>query len=272
MKILEPFGVKKPIIGMVHLLPTPLSPKNMGKWEVNTIIDKAVEDARVLAENKLDGVIIENFGDSPFYPDEVPAHTLSTIALAVHAVVKEVEIPVGVNILRNACKQAVAVGAITGASFIRCNVLTGMMLTDQGVINANAHDTIRYRAMLGKDVRVFADVLVKHAYSLLPFENFVDIAQDTVDRGGADAIIITGKRTGMPPSEHMTGMVMALKEARPEIQVIVGSGINPNNLIYLHRNFNGFIVGTYLTEFNKEKGWYDIVPERVKRIREALNE
>ncbi len=275
MKILrgekmEPFKVEKPMIGMVHILPTPLSPENRGKWDVNTIIDKAVGDAKILVENGADGILVENYNDIPFYPDEVPPHTLTTMSIVVHEVVKEVSIPVGVNILRNACSQAIGVAGITGASFIRCNVLAGIMISNEGIVSGRAHEVIRYRDRLGKDTKIFADVLVKHAHSLVPMKRFEEVAIDTLDRGGANAIIVTGKRTGLPPSEPLVAMVMSMKEHRPKAKVIVGSGIRPNNIIYLNRYFDGFIVGTYFERFDPKKGWYELVPERIREIKNAL--
>ena len=71
---------------------------------------------------------------------------------------------VGVNVLRNDAATALGIAAATGARFVRINVHTGAMVTDQGVIEGRAAETLRERARLGLDhVRVFADVHVKHA-------------------------------------------------------------------------------------------------------------
>ena len=138
---MEPFTVERPLIGMVHMLPTPLTPKSSaiggneqkGGWDLDTVLKKAVEDARILAENGADGIMVENYNDTPFYPDEVPAHTISAMSIVVREVIRETGLPVGVNILRNACAQALGVASVAGASFIRCNVLTGVMITNEGI-------------------------------------------------------------------------------------------------------------------------------------------
>jgi len=267
---MEPFPVDKPLIGMVHMLPTPLAPHSKEKWDMNGIVEKAVADARILAENGADGIMVENYNDIPFHPEDIPTHTLAAMTVTVHEIVGELDIPVGVNILRNACFQAIGVAGVTGASFIRCNVLSGVMITNEGLLSGKAHEIIRYRDRIGKDVKVFADVLVKHAHSLVPMERFEDVAMDTLDRGGADAIIISGKRTGVPPSEELVVHSMALKEQRPDAKLMVGSGIRPDNIDYFSRYFDGFIVGSHFKEFNPETGMYDIVPERVRKLKDAM--
>lgn len=277
---MEPFDVDKPMIGMVHLLSTPLSPefnmdgvakpKDCGEWELETVLDKALEDARILLENGADGVMIENYHDTPFFPEEVPTHTIAAMSIIVREIVKEFGRPVGVNILRNACLQALGVASVAGASFIRCNVLTGTMLTTEGTITGKAHEILRYRDSLGTNSKIFADIFVKHAFSMVPMSQFEDIAIDTFGRGGADALIISGKRTGMPPSETLIAHVTSLRDMVPDIKLIAGSGIRPNNVIYLRKAFDAFIVGTYFQEYDPDRKLQVIVPERVQEMKAAI--
>lgn len=268
---MEPFTVERPLIGMVHMLPTPLSPMSIGRakgpWDLDIVLDKAGEDARVLADNGADGIMVENYNDTPFYPDEVPAHTIAAMSIVVREVIRDTGLPVGVNILRNACSQALGVAAVTGAAFIRCNVLTGFAFTNEGIIEGKSQEIIRYREQLGKDVRIFADVFVKHAYSPVPLERFEDVAVDTLDRGGADALIVSGRRTGEPVSDSLIKHIVSLKEKRPATKVIAGSGIRPDNIKDLQQYFDGFIVGTYFQKFDESRKMYRIVPERVKQMR-----
>jgi len=267
---MEPFPCDKPLIGMVHMLPTPLSPLSEEPWDVNIILDKAREDARILAENGADGIMVENYHDKPFYPTEVPTHTLAVMSIVLHDIVREFNIPVGVNILRNACSQALGLAAVTGASFIRCNVLTGVMITNEGIINGEAHEIIRYREELDSDVKIFADLFVKHGYSPVPIEKFEDVAVDTLDRGGADALILSGKRTGHPIPDHLLAHLTSLKKLRPEARFMVGSGVTPENIHELKQYFDGFIVGTYFQEYDPKRKVHSIVPERVREIKDAI--
>src|SRR5713101_4601014 len=124
------FPRRPAIIGMVHLLPLPGAPRWAGSME--EALARAVEDARALAEGGVDGVMVENFGDAPFYPDHVPPETVAAMTRAARAVVEAVPVPVGVNVLRNDTAAALAIAVAVGARFIRVNVHTGAMWTDQG--------------------------------------------------------------------------------------------------------------------------------------------
>src|SRR5437764_8017935 len=134
------FPRRPAIVGMVHLLPLPGSPRWAGSLE--EVLRRAVEDARALAEGGVDGVMVENFGDTPFYPEQVPPETVAAMTRAARAVVEAVGVPVGVNVLRNDAAAALGIAVAVGARFIRVNVHTGAMWTDQGLLQGRAHETI----------------------------------------------------------------------------------------------------------------------------------
>ena len=150
------------LIGVVHLLPTPGSPGHTpsgGSW-----LARAREDADALVAGGCHGIIVENFGDTPFFPDHVPAETIACLALALNAVIDRAQgTPVGVNVLRNDALAAVAIAAACDAQFVRVNVLSGSMYTDQGLIEGRAAEVARLRTALGPEIEVLADVFVKHA-------------------------------------------------------------------------------------------------------------
>jgi membrane complex biogenesis BtpA family protein len=147
-------------------------------------------------------------------------------------------------VLRNDSKSAIAIAAVTGASFIRVNVHTGAMVTDQGIVEGSAHDTLRYRREIGGDVKLLADVLVKHAAPLggLSIER---AATDAAYRGLADAVIVTGAGTGEPT--EMEDVIRA-REAVPDYPVLVGSGVHEGNVAKLLSVADGVIIGTSLKE------------------------
>ena len=155
------FPLSRPVVGMVHLLPLPGAPGWGGP--LGKVVARAVEEARILSEEGMDGVMVENYGDIPFHPGAVPPETVAAMAVVVRAVMEAVEVPVGVNVLRNDAHGALAVAAATGARFIRVNVHTGAMWTDQGLIQGRAHETLRLRRTLAPGVAILADVLVKHS-------------------------------------------------------------------------------------------------------------
>jgi len=225
---------------MVHLLPLPGSPRSDGSMAA--VVDRAVADATALERGGLDGVLVENFLDAPFHPGAVPPETVAGMSVALAAVIAAVRVPVGVNVLRNDARGALAVAAATGARFIRVNVHTGTMWTDQGVIEGRAHETLRARRALGVDVRILADVEVKHA-TPPPGYDLEDAARDAWTRGLADALLVTGPATGAPADPAVCRRV---RSAAPDAPVWLASGVTPTTVAAALEAADGVIVGSAL--------------------------
>ncbi len=262
MRLRDLFSAPRPLVGMVHLLPLPGSPRWDGSMP--QVIERALSDALALAENGMDGVIVENYGDVPFFPAAVPPETVAAIAVVVGAVVEAVRVPVGVNVLRNDAAAALAVAVATGAGFIRVNVHTGAMLGDQGWLTGRAHETLRARATLGADVAILADVLVKHATPPAG----VDVGQaarDTWQRGLADALLVTGPATG---SRTDPARLRRVREAVPDAPVWVASGLSPENAAEVMALADGAIVGSALERDGVAGNPVD--RERVRRLLDAV--
>src|SRR5437764_7269076 len=130
----------RPIYGMVHLAPLPGAPLFGGS--IDAVIDAALRDARAISDGGCDGILFENFGDRPFHATRVEAITIAAMARVISDVVHAVRLPFGVNVLRNDARAALAIAAATGAAFIRVNVHSGAMFTDQGMIEGEAADTL----------------------------------------------------------------------------------------------------------------------------------
>lgn len=258
------FKTANPAIGVIHLLPLPTSPRWQG--DLKAIISRAEQEATALAAGGMHGLIVENFFDAPFPKSQVDPVVVSAMTVVVQRLSQLVPLPIGVNVLRNDARSAIAIAACTGASFIRVNVLTGVMATDQGLIEGQAHDLLRYRRELGADVKIFADVLVKHAQPL--GEPDVKTAvQETIQRGLADGVILSGGMTGSPPS--LADLTMA-KAAAGETPVLIGSGASLDNIGQLIRAADGAIVSSSL----KRKGdiQQPIDPIRARQFVTALSQ
>ena len=124
-------NAKKVLIGVVHLPPLPGSPGWGG--DMGWVLDRAQEEASVLEQGGANGIIVENFGDVPFRIGPVEPDTVAAMTLAVARVKQGIDLPVGVNMLRNDAKSALAVAATTGADFIRVNVHYGVMAAEEGL-------------------------------------------------------------------------------------------------------------------------------------------
>ncbi len=230
----------KVLIGVVHLQPLPGSPGWRGNLE--TVIKFAVNDARAYERGGAHALFIENFGDIPFTRGSVAPETIAAMAAAGRAIRQAVRLPIGFNVLRNDARAALALCAVCGGAFIRVNVHTGAMLTDQGLIEGNAYETLRYRKRLCPQVGIFADVHVKHA---VPLGNCTleDAARDTVERGLVDALIVSGAGTGLATQ---LADVQRVRRTVPTTKILLGSGVTAANVREFLPVADGFIVASSL--------------------------
>ena len=249
------------LVGMVHLPPLPGAPRFDG--DRTALLERAVADAQALDAGGVDAVLVENFGDAPFYPDRVPRHVVATMTRLVGEVARTVDCPVGVNVLRNDAESAVSVAAATDAAFVRVNVHVGARVTDQGVIEGRAHETLRLRDRLDADVAVFADVAVKHSTPLGAGESSV---ADLLDRGLADAVVVSGAATGSGVDRDQLATVAATAAER-DVPTFAGSGVTPDTVGDLLDVADGAIVGTALKEGGETTNPVD--SERVRRLVDA---
>ena len=233
--------VKIPIIGMLHSPPLPGSAGYRGDFD--SIRRFVLRDAELLRDGGVDGLMLENFGDTPFYPDRVPAITVAAMTELAAAVRRHVAIPLGINVLRNDGRSALAIAAVCGAEFIRVNVLCGARVTDQGLLQGIAHDLLRERTTLGcQHIRILADVDVKHSAALAVRPIDVE-TKDLVERGHADAVIVSGQATGDPTDVSTLAAVRRATTA----PIFVGSGVAANNVANLIQSgASGLIVGSSL--------------------------
>jgi uncharacterized protein len=246
------------IIGMVHLLPLPGAPRWGGSMAA--VVRRALADARALADGPVDAILVENFGDTPFHPGPVPPETIAALTLAVAAVRDATRLPVGVNVLRNDAAAALAIAAATGCAFIRVNVHTGGMYTDQGWIQGDAATTLRSRQRLAPGTAILADVMVKHA-SPPPGLDLARAARDTWERGLADALILSGTGTGEPTNlDH----ARTLRDLLPDAPTLIGSGVTESTLRAALDAADGVIVGSALQEDGRPGNAVD--PDRVRRM------
>jgi membrane complex biogenesis BtpA family protein len=228
------------VVGVVHLPPLPGSARGGSTRELAAIEERVRRDAAAYAAAGVDAIIVENFGDVPFRAGRVAAPVVAMMTRLALAVRAESGLPHGINVLRNDVLSAVAIAAATDGQFVRANVYVGAALTDQGVIQGNAHavqDAIR---RLGAGIEVWADIDVKHAAQLAP-RPLPDLAEDAVERGLAAALIVSGRATGQPAA---VADLAAVREASPMIPLYVGSGVTAATLPELLRHADGVIVGT----------------------------
>lgn len=257
------------MIGVIHLPPLPGSPGAFNIVPAKAIHDagiQAVAEAQAMAKAGFRGVIIENFGDVPFYKDRVPPETIASMAILAAVVRESVRIPVGINVLRNDARSAMAIAGVAGCDFIRVNVLSGVSASDQGILEGDAAFLIRERDRLGAPLTVFADVLVKHALSLSN-DSLESAVEEAILRAGADGVIVTGPATGKAP--HPEWVQLAAQTAhRCGGTVFLGSGATAENIGDFAPYLDAVIVGSALRK--KGLAGQPLDMQRLRRFVEAV--
>ncbi|MEM1623415.1 MAG: BtpA/SgcQ family protein [Sulfolobales archaeon] len=266
LSITELFKNDKAIIGMVHLLPLPGSPA-YGGWAIEEVEDYALREARVLEENGVDGLIVENMWDLPYYSgsSRIPPEEVASHAVVARHVVKNVSVPVGITVIHNGGRAALGIAKAAGAKFVRVCLYVGAAVWDTGELDhGNAADLMRLRkALYAEDIRFFVDVVKKHS---VVFPG-IDLETHTTwaDFYMADAVVVTGRMTGEPPSPED---VRRVKELVGDTPVIVGSGLTPDNAEKLLKYADGAIVGTYFKVNGVTQNPVD--PERVRKLMDVV--
>lgn len=228
------------LLGMVHLGALPGSPNWQGN--LTSIIDAAERDAERLIEAGFDALIVENMADLPYLKGRVEPETVAAMSLATERIVR-LGVPVGVQVLAGANREALGVALAAGARFIRAEGFAYAHVADEGWMDACAGPLLRARHALSADIEVWADVKKKHAAHAVTSDlSMADAAKGT-KFAGADALIVTGVSTGEPTSEQD---ILEAKQAG--LPIFVGSGVTPQSAARLHKIADGLIVGSYIKD------------------------
>ncbi|MFQ5813995.1 MAG: BtpA/SgcQ family protein [Anaerolineae bacterium] len=260
----EMFGVEKPIIGMVHLLPLPGAP-GYDFYGLETVIEHALRDAEALTSGGVDGLVVENMWDLPYYVGmEVPPEEMTAQAVAARAVVEAVDVPVGINVIHNGGRVTLAIAVAAGADFIRVCLLTGARVWDTGELDHGcAAELLRWRKNLGAEhVKIFADVDKKHSVAFPGIDLATHI--EWTEFYLADALIVSGKMTGAAPELEKVRRARELATC----PILMGSGTTADNIAQFLQYADGAIVGIALKVDGIAENPVDV--ERVKRYVEAV--
>jgi membrane complex biogenesis BtpA family protein len=238
------FGPGKACLGVLHLPALPGSPDFGG--DLVPILDRALHESEVLIKAGFDGLMVENYGDIPFLKDRVGPETVAAMTLVASRIKAAVDVPVGINVLRNDWVSSLAIAGACGCEFVRINVLVGAVVTPEGLIEGRPGEVLRMRRQTAPATMILADVKVKHAYPLAA-ATIKEEAMDAIERGKADGLVITGTRTGSPPSaEDLKAVRIRMEEAGLAPPILVGSGVTPANAEDFLKLSDGLIVGSYI--------------------------
>lgn len=255
----ELIGQEKYLIGMIHARALPGTPRS--QLSMREICRIAFEEADWLQEAGFDALLVENMHDVPYLKRAVGPEIVAAMTEVVATVREAVDCPVGLQILAGANREAIAVAHATGAQFVRAEGLVFAHVADEGWIESDAGELLRYRKAIGaQTVKILADIKKKHSSHIVTSDlDLADTAQ-AAEFFGANSLIITGSSTGRAAKKS------DLEEAArgTALPLIVGSGTTPETLSELWDLAQGFIVGSYL----KKGGRWDnpLDPERIRKL------
>lgn len=259
MPITSLFPLPKPVIGMIHVGALPGTPAST--QSVSELVSLATREAKMHAAGGVDGIGIENMHDVPYLRGEVGPEIVAAMTLIGRAVKAESRLPVGIQILAGANLEAMAVAHAAGLDFIRAEGYVFAHVADEGWIESSAAKLLRYRKLIGAErVQVWADAKKKHSSHAVTADISLGATAEAVEFMRADAVIISGNVTGDPPQ------LADVEEAKTHcrLPVILGSGVDAENIAGFYPAADGFIIGTY---FKVDGHWAKTVDaRRVERL------
>jgi uncharacterized protein len=257
------FLATKPVVGVIHVGALPGTPRNAKS--VSQLVDVARNEARLYREGGVDAVYIENMHDVPYLRGAVGPEIVAAMTLIGSEVKAQCGLPVGIQILAGANLEAMAVAHAADLDFIRAEGYAYAHVADEGLIQSSAAGLLRYRRMIGAEkVQVWTDVKKKHSAHAITADVSLGETAETVEFMGADCVIVTGSATGKSP------MIADVLEAKSHcnLPVVLGSGINKQNVKEFYNHADGFIVGSF---FKVDGHWANAIdPTRINEFMDVL--
>ncbi len=236
---------------MVHVGALPGTPKNTDS--VEKLTKQVLYEAEILAKAGVDAVMIENMHDVPYLNREVNAEIVASMTAIAITLRRLLNIPLGIQILAGANKAALAVALAAGFDFIRAEGFVFGHLADEGWMNSDAGELLRYRKQIGAEhIRIFTDVKKKHSSHAVSADVSAADTAKAAEFFLSDGIIVTGNVTGEEPLIEEVRMV----KKSVKIPVIIGSGIGVGNIHKYWELADAFIVGSAL---KKDGNWQNEV-------------
>lgn len=261
--IFPTFKVDKPLIGMLHVGPLPGAPGWSG--DLGVMIDKAVEEAAIYQQAGFHGLILENMHDLPYLLGaQVGPETVAAMTIIGHEVRRSSHLPLGIQILAGANRQALAVALAIGADFIRAESFVFGHLADEGWMDAQAGPLLRYREQIGaQHIKIVTDIKKKHSAHAISADVSIAETAHAAEFFLADGLIVTGASTGQ--QAHVSDLQAV--NAATTLPVWIGSGLTSSNLAS-YWEADGFVVGSWV---KREGQWNQSLDlDRVQRLAESF--
>lgn len=232
-------GRPRALIGVVHVHALPGAPGYGGDFA--DVVARALADARVYHEAGFHAIIIENMHDRPYLPGAVGPETVAAMTAVGREVRQTIPLPLGVQVLAGANREALAVALACEAAFVRVEAFVFAHVADEGLLQASAGQLLRYRRAIGaQSVRIFADIKKKHSAHAITADVDLAATAQAAEFFLADGVVVSGDSTGLPTDPDHVSLVASATH----LPVLVGSGLTPERLS-AYPDAAGLIVGSH---------------------------
>lgn len=234
----QTFGVSKPVIGCLHMMPLPGTYYADASIEIKDQIKRLKQEANILQGSGFDAVVFANEGDRP-YLNSVGPEIVACYTRIATEVVETLTIPYGCGVLIDPF-ATLAVAKAIDAKFVRTyvsNTYVGLF----GAQDFCPGEIFRYQKKIGAETVKVYTYFEAHAGTCLDtrsVESMVDTGTMNLPIAG---MLLGGPRAGLPPE---VSTLAAVKKRFPEVPVLVGSGSTAMSIASLLAIADGAIVGT----------------------------
>ena len=228
---------------MVHLAALPGTPA--ARKSMKEIEQQALEEAKIYSDAGVHGVLVENMHDTPYQRGHVGPEIVAAMAVLAKSVKEVTRLPVGLQILAGANREALAAAHAADLDFIRAEGFAFAHVADEGIIQSSAAELLRFRKQIGAErIQIWADIKKKHSAHAITADMSLAETAAAVEFMRGDAVIVTGSTTGHAPLPEL------LEEAKgaTSLPVLLGSGTTTKNLSAFFAVADGFIIGSHFKQ------------------------
>ena len=251
------------LAAMIAVLPLPGSP--LYNNDDKSVIDQALADLDHYKKVGVDSIIFENDHDLPYIQPPLDEKAIALMKTISKEARKRFDGPIGIQMLEAANITSLEIAAEADLDYIRVEAFVFAHVGGSGIINGSAGKILRRRKELNAEhIKVFADVKKKHGSHSLTID--LDIKDEIMQAELflADGVIVTSQFTGIHPDKN--DLIKA--KSATKLPVLIGSGMNVNNIADYLPLADGFIVGSY---FRKDGKFLEkLEPERLHRFMELF--
>lgn len=239
------FGVKKPIIAMLHLDPLPGDPRFHHGDCMETVAEHALADLKALQAGGVDGILISNEFSLP-YQRHMNFVTPAAMAYIVGRLRSEIKVPFGVDCISDG-EATIELAAAVGADFVR-GTFCGVYVGDGGLYNNDFSALLRRKAALHLDNLKMLYFINPESDRNLDTRPLADIARSTIFKAHPDGLCISANAAGQDVDD---ALIASVKQANPEVVVLANTGCRPDTIVAKLAHGDAAVVGTYFKENGK---------------------